>query len=46
MHGLEGVWISVDPIRALDPTDEIAVRKVEMKIGMMVPLKDIRDLPN
>ena len=46
MHGLDGVWISIEPIRALDPNDEIAVRKVEMKIGMMVPLKDIRDLLN
>lgn len=46
MHGLDGVWISVMPIKALDPNDESAVRHVEMKIGIMVPLKDVRDLLN
>ena len=46
MHGLEGVWISVDPIRALDPTDKTAQMYVDQKIGIMVPLKDVRDLFN
>ena len=46
MHGLEGVWISVLPLKALDPTDQTAQMYVDQKIGIMVPLKDVRDLLN
>ena len=46
MHGLDGVWISVMPLKALDPTDKKAQMYVDQKIGIMVPLKDIKDLPN
>lgn len=46
MHGLDGVWISVIPLKALDSTDKKAQMYVDQKIGIMVPLKDIKDLPN
>ena len=46
MHGLDGVWISALPLKALDPTDKKAQRYVDEKIGIMVPLKDVRDLYN
>ena len=46
MHGLDGVWISIKPIRAIEPSDEIAQRTVREGFGLMVPLKDIRDLLN
>lgn len=46
MHGLDGVWISVLPLKALDPTDKTAQMYVDQKIGIMVPLKDVRDLLN
>ena len=46
MHGLDGVWISVLPLKALDSTDKKAQKFVDEKIGIMVPLKDVRDLFN
>ena len=45
MHALDGVWISVLPVREYD-SDETAKRMIREKIRCMVPLKDIRDLPN
>lgn len=46
MHGLDGVWISVLPLKALDPTDKTGQMYVDQKIGIMLPLKDDRDLLN
>ena len=45
MHALDGVWISVLPVREYN-SDETAKRMIREKIRCMVPLKDIRDLPN
>ena len=45
MHDLEGVWISVLPVKEYC-SDEIAQRMIREQIRCMVPLKDIRDLPN
>ena len=45
MHALDGVWISVLQVREYN-SDEIAKRMIREKIRCMVPLKDIRDLPN
>jgi len=45
MHDLEGVWISVLPVKEFD-SDETAKRMIREQIRCMVPLKDIRDLPN
>ena len=45
MHGLEGVWISVLPIREFN-SDDTAKRMIIDEIRCMVPLKDVRDLPN
>lgn len=45
MHDLEGVWISVLPVKEYN-SDETAKRMIREKIRCMVPLKDIRDLPN
>lgn len=45
MHDLEGVWISVLPVKEYY-SDEIAQRMIREQIRCMVPLKDIRDLPN
>ena len=45
-HGLEGVWISIKPLKALDPTDTSAKMHVDMNIGMMLPLKDIKGFAN
>lgn len=45
MHALEGVWISVLPVREYN-SDETAKRMIREKIRCTVPLKDIRDLPN
>ena len=45
MHGLEGVWISVLLIKEYN-SGETAKRMIREKIRCMVPLKDIRDLPN
>ena len=45
MHGLEGVWISAIPIKEYD-SDDIAKRMIQNKVGVMVPLKDVKDLPN
>ena len=45
MHELEGVWISVLPVKEYN-SDETAKRMIREKIRCMVPLKDIRDLPN
>ena len=44
-HGLKGIWISVLPIKEYK-SDEIAKRMIKDKIRCMVPLKDIRDIPN
>lgn len=46
MHGLDGVWFSVMPFKALDPTDKTAQIYVDQKIGITVSLKDDRDLLN
>ena len=46
MHELEEVWIRVLPLKELDPTDQTAQMYVDQKIGIMVPLKDVRDLLN
>ena len=45
MHDLEGVWISVLPVKEFN-SDETAKRMIRDQIRCMVPLKDIRDLPN
>ena len=45
MHSLEGVWVSVLPIKEYN-SDETAVRMIKEKIRCIVPLKDISDLPN
>ena len=45
MHDLEGVWISALPVKEYY-SDEIAQRMIREQIRCMVPLKDIRDLPN
>ncbi len=45
MHGLEGVWISVLPVKEYN-SDETAKRTIREKIHCMIPLKDMRDLPN
>lgn len=45
MHDLEGVWISVLPVKEFN-SDETAKRMIREKIRCMVPLKDIKDLPN
>ena len=45
MHDLEGIWISVLPVKEYY-SDEIAQRMIREQIRCMVPLKDIRDLPN
>ena len=45
MHELEGVWISVLPVKEWN-SDEHAKRMIREKIRCIVPLKDIRDLPN
>ena len=45
MHALDGVWISVLPVKEFD-SDETAKRMIREKIRCMVPLKDVRDLPN
>ena len=45
MHDLEGIWISVLPVKEFD-SDETAKRMIKEKIRCMVPLKDISDLPN
>ena len=45
MHALEGIWISVLPIREYN-SDDIAKRMIKDKIRCMVPLEDVSDLPN
>ena len=45
MHALEGIWISVLPIKEYK-SDETAKRMINEKIRCVVPLKDIQDLPN
>ena len=44
-HGLQGVWISILPVKEYN-SDSIAKRMISEKIRCMVPLKDIRNLPN
>lgn len=44
-HGLEGVWVSVLPVKEYN-SDGIAKRMIRDKNRCMVPLKDISDLPN
>ena len=44
-HGLNGVWISLLPIKEYN-SDETAIRMIKDKIRCIVPLKDICDLPN
>ena len=45
LNDLDGVWISVLPVKEYN-SDETAKRMIREKIRCMVPLKDIRDLPN
>lgn len=45
MHELDGVWISVLPVKEYN-SDETAKRMIRERIRCMVPLKDIKDLPN
>ena len=45
MHSLDGIWISVLPVKEYY-SDETARRMIKDQIRCMVPLKDIRDLPN
>lgn len=45
MHELDGVWISVLPVKEYN-SDETAKRMIREKIRCIVPLKDIKDLPN
>ena len=45
VHDLKGIWISVLPVKEFD-SDETAKRMIKEKIRCMVPLRDIRDLPN
>ena len=45
MHDLDGAWISVLPVKEYN-SDETAKRMIREKIRCMVPLKDIKDLPN
>lgn len=45
MHSLEGVWISVLPLREFD-SDETAKRMIKERIRCIVPLKDVKELPN
>ena len=44
-HGLPGIWISVLPIREYN-SDETARKMIQDKIRCIVPIKDIRELPN
>lgn len=46
MHSLDGVWVSVLPLKAIDPYDKTAVEIVNRKIALMVPLKDIKGIAN
>ena len=45
LHGLDGIWISAIPVKEYE-SDDVAKRMILNKVGVMVPLKDIRDLPN
>lgn len=45
MHSLEGVWISVLPIREYN-SDETAKKMIQDRIRCIVPLKDIKEIPN
>ena len=45
MHGLDGIWISVLPVKEFN-SDDTAKRMIKEQIRCMVPLKDISDLPN
>lgn len=45
MHELDGVWISVLPVKEFN-SDDIAKRMIRDQIRCMAPLKDIRDLPS
>lgn len=44
-HNLEGIWISVLPIKEYH-SDEVAKRMIRDKIRCIVPLKDVKGLPN
>ncbi len=43
MHDLEGVWISAKPVKEYE-SDEIAKKMILNKVGVMVPLEDVREL--
>lgn len=45
MHDLDGIWISVLPVKEFN-SDATAKRMIKEKIRCIVPPKDIRDLPN
>ena len=45
MHGLEGIWVSILPVSEYR-SDDIAKRMISEKIRCLVPLKDIKELPN
>ena len=44
-HALEGIWISVLPIKEYK-SDETAKRMIREKTRCIVPLKDVMELPN
>ena len=45
MHGLEDIWASILPISEYR-SDDVAKRMISEKIRCLVPLEDIRELPN
>lgn len=45
MHDLDGVWISVLPVKEFN-SDETVKRMICEQIRCMVPLEDVRVLPN
>ena len=44
-HGLQGIWISILPVKEYN-SDSVAKRMILDKVRCIVPLKDIRSLPN
>ena len=45
MHSLQGIWISVLPIKEFN-SDDVAIKMIKNKIRCIVPLKDIQSIPN
>ena len=44
-HGLDGIWLSILPIGEYK-SDETAKKMIENKTRCLVPLKDVKELPN